>query len=106
MAKKSNRVPPSVVIDRPEGKGEIDLDLLCSNKVFLDVVYKETISGVKDALNTKSKTAILFELNKSEHFIEIDKPQWKQALETCIDFYLQTEDYETCSNIKDIIDKI
>jgi len=106
MAKKTNRVPPSVVIDKPEGKGEIDLDLLCSNKVFLDVVYKETIDGITEAITNKTKSATLFELNKSENFVEIEKPQWKQALESCIDFYLQTEDYETCSKIKGIIDKI
>jgi hypothetical protein len=106
MAKKPNRVPPSVVIDKAEEGGEIDLDLLIANKTFYQLVYKEAIDSISDAITSRSKTATLFELNKSEHYIEIDKPQWKQALETCIEFYLKTEDYEICSKIKNIIDKI
>ena len=40
MAKKPNRVPPSVVIDKAEEGGEIDLDLLIANKTFYQLVYK------------------------------------------------------------------
>jgi hypothetical protein len=77
MAKKPNRVPPSVVIDKAEEGGEIDLDLLIANKTFYQLVYKEAIDSISDAITSRSKTATLFELNKSEHYIEIDKPQWK-----------------------------
>jgi hypothetical protein len=105
MAKKSTRKIPSMVLTI-NGDGPANIESLCSNKVFAGAVYKEAIASIKDAINTKSKTAILFELEKSEYYIEIQKSEWKLALQACIDKLVETEDYELCSLIKELIDKI
>ena len=105
MAKKSTRKIPSMVITI-NGDGPADIESLCNNKIFAGAVYKEAIASIKDAINTKAKTAILFELEKSEYYIEINKSEWKQALQSCIDKLIETEDYELCSVIKELMDKI
>lgn len=105
MAKKSNRQVPSMVIT-VKGEGETDIEALCENEVFANAVYIETIAGIKDAINTKSKTAILFQIAKSDYYLELDKSQWKQALQTCIDRLIEGEKYEECSKIKVLMDKI
>jgi hypothetical protein len=105
MAKKSTRKIPSMVVT-VNGKGKADIEALCNNEVFSKAVYKETIASIKDAINNKSKTAVLFELEKSEYYIEINKSEWKQALQSCIDKLIETEDYEMCIQIQDLIDKI
>ena len=105
MAKKSNRQIPSMVVT-VKGDGQTDIDALCENEVFVKAVFTETIAGIKDAINSKSKTAVLFQLAKSEYYLELDKSQWKQALQTCIDKFVDEEKYEECSKIKVLIDKI
>ena len=105
MAKKSTRKIPSMVVT-VNGSGPADIESLCNNKVFAGAVYKEAIAGIKDAIQTKSKTAVLFELEKSEYYIELDKSDWKQALQSCIDKLIETEDYELCTLVKELIDKI
>jgi hypothetical protein len=105
MAKKSNRQVPSMVITI-KGEGQADINALCKNEMFVKAVYIETIAGIKDAINTKSKTAILFQIAKSDYYLELDKSQWKQALQTCIDRLIETEQYEECSKIKVLMDKI
>jgi hypothetical protein len=105
MAKKSNRQIPSMVVT-VKGEGQTDIDALCENEVFTKAVFTETIAGIKDAINTKSKTAVLFQLAKSDYYLELDKSQWKQALQTCIDRFIESEQYEECSKIKLLIDKI
>jgi hydroxymethylpyrimidine pyrophosphatase-like HAD family hydrolase len=105
MAKKSIRKVPSMVVT-VNGGGVANIDSLCNNEVFSRTVFKETFLGIKDAVETKKKTAILFELEKSEYFIEIEKSDWKQALESCIDKFVEIEQYEKCSEIKELIDKI
>lgn len=105
MAKKSTRKIPSMILT-VNGNGPADIKALCVNKVFAGAVYKEAIASIKDAINTKAKTAILFELEKSEYYIEINKSEWKYALQACIDKLIETEDYELCSMVKDLIDKI
>lgn len=105
MAKKSTRRVPMMVLNIV-GEGKADIDVICDNEVFAAAVYKETIESIKDALSSKKQTAVLFELNKSDYYIEISKDQWKQALQSCLDRLIAVEKYEECSEIKVIMDKI
>ena len=105
MAKKSTRKIPTMVITI-NGSGTTDIEALCNNEIFANAVYKETIASIKDAINNKNKSAILFELDKSEYYVEINKSEWKQALQSCIDKLVETEDYEMCIQMQDLIDKI
>lgn len=106
MAKKSVRTIPTMILNI-NGEGKVDIDLLCNNEVFTSAVFKETVEGIKDAIKNNKKTAILFELDKSEYFVEIDKNDWKQALQSCIDKFINDgEQYENCIPIKNLIDKI
>ena len=105
MAKKSTRQIPSMVVN-VKGEGQADIEALCENEVFVTAVFTETIAGIKEAINNKTKMATLFQLAKSDYFIELEKSQWKQALQTCIDKLIETEQYEECSKIKVLMDKI
>lgn len=105
MAKKSNRQIPSMVIT-VKGEGQADIEALCENETFINAVFIETIAGITDAIKTKSKTATLFQIAKSEYYLELEKSQWKQALQTCIDRFIEEEKYEDCSKIKGLMDKI
>jgi len=105
MAKKSNRQVPSMVVTI-KGEGETDIEALCENEMFIKAVFIETIAGIKDAISTKSKTATLFQIAKSDYYLELDKSQWKQALQTYIDRLIEEEKYEECSKIKVLMDKI
>ena len=49
MAKKSNRLVPSMVIN-VEGEGKASADMLCESDVFVEAVFFETIEGIQDAI--------------------------------------------------------
>ena len=51
-------------------------------------VYKSLIDGVTEAIKT----------NKKE--------EWKNSLDSALQYYINTEEYEECSKIKDLIDKL
>ena len=104
MAKKSTRKIPTIVLSTI-GEGTPDVDTLCNNEIFSKTVYIEAVESIKDAIKNKSKTAILFELGKSEYYVELDKSEWKQALQSCLDRYIEKELYEACTEIKTLIDK-
>lgn len=105
MAKKTTRQVPSMLIT-VKGEGQADIDALCENEMFIKAVFTETIAGITDAIKHKTRTATLFQIAKSEYYLELEKSQWKQALQTCIDKLVETEQYEECSKIKILIDKI
>lgn len=105
MAKKATRKVPVMKLTIV-GDGKPDAQALCDNVVFANAVYTETIESIKDAIKTKSNTAILFEIGVSEYYVEIDRNQWKQALQSCLDKLIELEKYEECIEIKSLIDKI
>ena len=105
MAKKSTRQIPSVILNI-RGDGRPDAEVLCNTEGFVNAVFIEAVEGIRDAVVTNNKTAILFEMGKSDYYIEISKDQWKQALQTGLDRLIVDEKYEECSEIKVIMDKI
>ena len=104
MAKKVRTIPTMIL--KVKGEGSADAEARCNSDVFVSAVYIETVNGIQDALSNNKKTAILFELGKSEYFVEIDKSQWKIALQSCIDKLVENEKYEDCISIKKLMDKI
>jgi len=83
-----------------------DYDLLLKSNKFVSLVYSETIKAIKDAAINKSKTAILFKVAYSEYQVEIDKSDWKKALNQCIEYYKKDEHYEQCSEIVRLIKEL
>jgi hypothetical protein len=61
---------------------------------------------IQQAQSANKQSATLFEINSTDHFVEIPKKDWPQALETCIMWYLESEDYEMCTKLKQLIDEI
>jgi len=58
---------------------------------------------VYEAFLAGKQYASIFEINSSDCYLEIPKRDWIPALETCISWFLETEEYEKCTKIKMII---
>jgi hypothetical protein len=86
MSKKTERVIPKMIV-HIDGEGKADIESLSNNEVFSSAVFNEAFESIKDAIKTKSKTAVLFELGRSEYYIEI-------------------EEYNKCVEIRDLITKL
>ena len=69
-------------------------------------VYKSLVDGVSEAIKTDKKEIKLCEVKNSGVFITVEKPEWKKSLDSALQFYINKEEYEQCSKIKDLIDKL
>ena len=69
-------------------------------------VYKSLIEGVSEAIKTDKKEIKLCEVKNSGVFITVEKPEWKKSLDSALQYYIDTEEYEKCSKIKKLIDKL
>ena len=69
-------------------------------------VYKSLIDGVTEAIKNKKETIKLCEVKNSNIFITVEKPEWKKSLDSALQYYINTEEYEECSKIKNLIDKL
>ena len=48
----------------------------------------------------------LCEVKNSNIFITVEKQEWKNSLDSALEYYISTEEYEECSKIKKLIDKL
>ena len=69
-------------------------------------VYKSLIDGVTEAIKNKKETIKLCEVKNSGVFITVEKQEWKNSLDSALEYYISTEEYEECSKIKNLIEKL
>ena len=69
-------------------------------------VYKSLIDGVIEAIKTDKKEIKLCEVKHSGIYITVEKTEWKKSLDSALQYYIDIEEYEQCSKIKNLIDKL
>ena len=69
-------------------------------------VYKSLVDGVTEAIKADKKEIKLCEVKNTNIFITVEKPKWKDSLDSALQYYVNKEEYEQCSKIKSLIDKL
>ena len=69
-------------------------------------VYKSLVDGVSEAIKTNKNEIKLCEVKNSNLYIIVEKQEWKKSLDSALQFYVDKEEYEECSRIKNLIDKL
>ncbi len=69
-------------------------------------VYKSLIDGVTEAIKTDKEAIKLCEVKNTNIYITVEKPEWKESLDSALQYYIDNEEYEECSKIKNLIDKL
>jgi len=69
-------------------------------------VYKSLIDGVTEAIKTDKEQIKLCEVKGTNVLITVGKQEWKDSLDSALQYYVSKEEYEECSKIKDLIDKL
>ena len=69
-------------------------------------VYKSLIEGVAEAFETNSNEIKLCEVKYANTYLTVHKDNWSGSLAKAMDFYIENEQYEVCSKIKKLINKL
>ena len=69
-------------------------------------VYKSLVEGVSEAIKENKEAINLCEVKNSGIVITVEKPEWKKSLVSALQFYIDKEEYEECSKIKELIDRL
>ena len=69
-------------------------------------VYKSLIEGISEAFTTKVEEIKLCEVKYANTYLTVHKNDWSGSLAKALDFYIEREEYEMCSTIKNLIDKL
>ena len=69
-------------------------------------VYKSLIEGVSEAIKNNTNKVKLCEVKNSNLYITVEKQDWKESLDNALEYYVKEEEYEECSKIKNLINKL
>jgi hypothetical protein len=89
-----------------ENIGALSAQEIESSNILKDLLKVEVPRAIQYAIENKKTFASIFEVNDSNSYIELHKNQWIFALETCILFYVEQEDYESCNKMTKLIESI
>ena len=91
------------LFDNPHG---VSPESVSESKELKKLIKSQLVDSVRSAFEANKQYASLFEINDSTYYVEIHKKYWVQALETGMLWYVEDEDYETCTKIKDLVKQI
>ena len=91
------------LFDNPEHITAADVS---QSEILKSLLKIHVPNSIEYAITNKKIYACVFEINETNEYLEIHKNHWVQALETCLLWYIEEENYEMCTHIKNIIQSL
>jgi hypothetical protein len=91
------------IFDNPE---ELTPAEVSSSDILKDLLKDLIVPSIRYSLKNNKVYARIFEINDSTYFIDIHKNHWVSALDTCLIWYIEDENFEMCTDIKNLINDI
>ena len=70
------------------------------------VMMKSLVLNIAEGIEDKLESVNIVEIKHHDLIITIPKSEWKSGLKNAMDYYIEREEYEECSKIKKLIEKI
>ena len=69
-------------------------------------MMKSLVTNIAEGIKDKSESVNIAEIKNHDVIISVPKTEWKAGLEQAMDYYIEREEYEECSKIKKIINRL
>ena len=69
-------------------------------------MMKSLVLNIAEGIEDKSESVNVAEIKNHDVIISVPKTEWRGGLENAMDYYIEREEYEECSKIKEIINKL
>ena len=69
-------------------------------------VMKSLVSNIAEGIKDNLESVNVAEIKNHNLIISVPKSEWKSGLKNAMDYYIKKEEYEECSKIKKLIDKL
>lgn len=69
-------------------------------------IYSSLVEGVSEAIKEDKNKVRICEIKNSNTYVTVERKDWKSSLDSALEYYIGTEEYEECSKIKNLIDKL
>ena len=79
-----------------------DFEAKAKKPVMMRSLVTNIASGIKEELESVN----IAEIKNHDVIISVPKYEWKSGLKNAMEYYIKTEEYEVCSKIQKLIEKI
>jgi len=69
-------------------------------------MMKSLVSNIAEGIEDKLESVNVAEIKNHDIILSVPKSEWKGGLENAMDYYIEREEYEECSKIKKLIEKL
>ena len=70
------------------------------------IMVKSLVSNIAKGVDLDLESVNIAEIKNHDIIISIPKSEWRGGLENAMNYYIEKEEYEECSKIKNLIEKI
>ena len=79
-----------------------DFEAKAKKTTMMKALVNNIAEGVEDNLESVN----VAEIKNYDIILSVPKSEWKGGLENAMDYYIEKEEYEECSKIKKIIERL
>jgi len=70
------------------------------------LMMKTLVTKIADGIEDNLESVNVAEIKHTDIILSVDKTEWKGGLENAMNYYIEKEEYEECSKIKSLIEKL
>ena len=70
------------------------------------LMMKTLVSNIAEGIKDNLESVNVAEIKHTDIILSVPKDEWKGGLENAMNYYIEKEEYEECSKIKNLIKKI
>jgi len=70
------------------------------------LMFKSLVYHISEGVEYKLESVNIAEIKNQDLIISVPKSEWKGGLNKALDYYVEKEEYEECSKIKKLIEKL
>ena len=70
------------------------------------IMMKSLVLNIADGIEDNLESVNIAEIKYHDIMINVPKTEWKAGLKKAMDYYIKKEEYEECSKIKKLINRL
>ena len=70
------------------------------------LMVKTLVSNIAEGIEDNLESVNIAEIKNYDLILTVPKNEWKSGLEKALEYYIEGEEYEQCSKVRDLINKL
>ena len=70
------------------------------------LMVKTLVTGIAEGIKDNLESVNIAEIKNYDLILNVPKSEWKGGLKKALEYYIEGEEYEQCSKVRDLINKL